>query len=153
VFVRRCGAAPRPLLRTIDDAGSNRVVEDVLDGGSELSLVPDHGRPEAFGKERAEAAVTGVVLARVVAVEPLHRPGELLGRAFDDHVVVRGHQAPALQAETEAADRSAQMDQEQPPVDVVSEERRVGDAASSDVEIPIGKTRAKHAPHPAILAG
>jgi hypothetical protein len=67
-------AAPGPVLATADEAGADGVVEDVLDRGGKVLLVPDHARPEALGEKRAEAIVPRVVLARVVAVEPLHRP-------------------------------------------------------------------------------
>jgi hypothetical protein len=66
--------APGPVLAAADEAGADGVVEDVLDRGGEVLLVPDHARPEALGEKRAEATVPRVVLARVVAVEPLHRP-------------------------------------------------------------------------------
>jgi hypothetical protein len=137
----------------LDEAGPDGVLQDVLDRSGELPLVPDHGRPEALGEERAEAAVPGVVLPCVVAVEPLHRSGELLRRSLEDGMVVRRHQAPALEAQAEAPDRSSQVDQEQPPVDVVPEERCLRDAAGGDVEEPVGQTRAEHSSHPAILVG
>jgi hypothetical protein len=74
VFGLRGHAAPGPVLAAADEARADGVVEDVLDRGREVLLVSDHARPEALGEKRAEATVPRVVLARVVAVEPLHRP-------------------------------------------------------------------------------
>jgi hypothetical protein len=74
VFGFRGHAAPGPVPAAADEARADGVVEDVLDRGGEVLLVPDHARPEALGEKRAEATVPRVVLARVVAVEPLHRP-------------------------------------------------------------------------------
>jgi hypothetical protein len=74
VFGSPSHAAPGPVLAAADEAGANGVIEDVLDRGGEVLLVPDHARPEAFGEKRAEATVPRIVLAGVVAVEPLHRP-------------------------------------------------------------------------------
>jgi hypothetical protein len=115
-------------------------------------LILDHARGEPLREERTEAAVARVVLSRVVAVQPLHRARELLDRALDDCVVVRRHQAPGLEPQPEPADRPAEMDQEEGPVEVVPEERRLGDAPRHDVEVPVGETRAEDAPHPTIVA-
>jgi hypothetical protein len=73
VFGLACDATPRPVLPALDEPGANGVVQHVLDRGGEVLLVPDHASPEAFGEEGAEASVPRIVLARVVAVEPLHR--------------------------------------------------------------------------------
>jgi hypothetical protein len=74
VFGLRGHAAPGPVLAAADEARADGVVEDVLDRGREVLLVSDHARPEALGEKRAEATVPRIVLAGVVAVEPLHRP-------------------------------------------------------------------------------
>jgi hypothetical protein len=112
-----------------------------------LSFIPDHPRPEALGEERAEAAVAGVVLSSVVAVQPLHRPRELLRGAVHDEVVVGGHQAPGFEAQAEAPDRGAELEHEQAAIEVVPEERRFADAARGDVKVPVGQTRAQHSSH------
>jgi hypothetical protein len=54
-------------------------------------------------------------------------------------VVVGRHQAPDLETEAEPADRAAQVDQEEASVEVVPEERRLGDASSRDVEVAVGQ--------------
>jgi hypothetical protein len=148
-FMRR--ATPGPVSASIGEAGVQRVVEDVVDRRFELSFVPDHPRPEALGEERAEAAVAGVVLPRVVAMEPLHRSRELLRRAFHDEVVVGRHQAPGLEAEAEAPDRGPEVEQEEAAVEVVPVERSLADAARGDVEVSVGQTRTQHASHAAIV--
>jgi hypothetical protein len=140
-------ATPGPVFSSGDQAGVQRVVQDVVDRRRELSIVPDHPRPEALGEERAEPAVAGVVLSSVVAVQPLHRLRELLRGAVHDEVVVGGHQAPGFEAQAEAPDRGAELEQEQAAVEVVPEERRFADAARGDVEVPVGQTRAQHSSH------
>jgi hypothetical protein len=144
-------AAPRPILAALDEPGADRVVEHVVDRSREVFFVADHPRPEAFGEERAEASVAGVVLAGVVAVQPLHRLRELFRLGLDDDVVVGRHQAPGLQAEAEAPDRPPEVEQEEDPVRVVAEERRVGDTPGRHVEVAIRKARPKHASHRPIL--
>jgi hypothetical protein len=140
-------AAPRPVLPPVDEAGTDGVVEHVLDRRREVPLVPDHAGGKPFGEEGAEAPMPGVVLSRVVAMEPLHRPRELLRGPLEDRVVVGRHQTPALEHEPEPPDRPAKVDQEQAPVEIVPEERRLGDAPRRDVEVAVGQARPKHASH------
>jgi hypothetical protein len=151
VFVLARAAAPGPVLPALHQAGPHRIVEHVFDRRGELPLVPDDARPEALGEKRPEAPMARVVLACVVAVEPLQRARDLLRWPFDHEVVVRRHQAPGLEPEPEAPHGGSEVDQEQAPVDVVAEERRGEDAAGPDVEIPVRKTRPKNTPHPSIL--
>jgi hypothetical protein len=64
--------APRPILRTFDEAGLDRVGEHIGDRVVEVALVVDHPGTEALAEERALSLVPGVVLPRVVALEPLN---------------------------------------------------------------------------------
>jgi hypothetical protein len=54
---------------------------------------------EALGQEGAFPPVASVVLARVVAVEPVEGAGELVRRSLDDRVVVRPHDAVGMERE------------------------------------------------------
>jgi hypothetical protein len=64
--------APRPILRTFDEAGLHRVGEHIRDRVVEVALVVDHPGTEALAEERALSLVARVVLPRVVALEPLN---------------------------------------------------------------------------------
>jgi hypothetical protein len=72
MFARESDGTPRPLLRAPDEAGADRIVEDVFDGGGVVVFVVDDPRREALCKEGALAAEAGVVFPGVVALEPLH---------------------------------------------------------------------------------
>jgi len=61
-------AAPRPVRCAVDEAGPDRVVQDVFDGGPEVLLVPDHPAAEAVAEEVAVPAVARVELERMDAV-------------------------------------------------------------------------------------
>jgi hypothetical protein len=85
--------APGPILGAVDEAGPNGIGQDVRDRVREVLLRVDHPGAEALTEECPLAFVASVVLARVVALEPLNGSRELLGRAFQDRVVVRVHEA------------------------------------------------------------
>jgi hypothetical protein len=60
--------APRPRDGIANEAGSNRVREDVLEGGLQVLFVVNHPGREALGEKRPAAAVASVVLTCVVAL-------------------------------------------------------------------------------------
>jgi hypothetical protein len=64
--------APLPVLGSVDEARSDRVVEDVREGCGVMLLVVDDPGGEPLGEERAGAPETCIVLAGVVALEPLN---------------------------------------------------------------------------------
>jgi hypothetical protein len=66
-------AAPGPFFGAFRSARADRVVEDVFDRRLEMLLVFDHPGGEALAEEGTSASVAGVVLARVVAVQPVKR--------------------------------------------------------------------------------
>jgi hypothetical protein len=140
-------AAPGPVLGALDEARADGVVEDVLNRGLEVILVVDDPGGEALAEEGAAALVPGVVLACVVAVQPVERRGQHLVRALDQHVVVRPNQAVGMEREAGAPDRPAQVEHEQEVVAVVVEQHRLLDRVGGHVEEPgreIGAAQASH---------
>jgi hypothetical protein len=73
VFGSAGSAAPRPILGALDEAGADGVVEDVLDRRLEMILVVDDPGGEALAEQGAPAFVARIVLARVMAVQPVER--------------------------------------------------------------------------------
>jgi hypothetical protein len=66
-----------------------------------MVLVADDPGGEALCEQVTAACVARVVLSRVDAVEPAKSVREVAGRAFDDQVVVRAHQAVRADAQAE----------------------------------------------------
>jgi hypothetical protein len=91
--------APGPRFGAFDESRADGVVEHVGDRVVVVLLVVDHPGGEARTKERALAPEAGVVLAGVVALEPLDGRRESLDRPVDDGVVVGRHQAVGVEAE------------------------------------------------------
>ena len=89
------------MFRAADQARSNGVVEDVLEGLLVVVLVVDDPGGEAFPEERAAAAVARIVLAGVVALVPLRGSGEGLRAALENAVLMRSHEAVGVPAERE----------------------------------------------------
>jgi hypothetical protein len=69
-----CGSdgAPRPVFATLDESCPNRVVEDVLERVLVVLLVVDDPGGEPLAEQGSLSAEPGVVLAGVVALDPLH---------------------------------------------------------------------------------
>jgi hypothetical protein len=137
MFARASDGGPRPVAGVLDQAGADGVVDDVLEGGLVVLLVPDDPGGEALGEERAAPSVADVVLSRVVALVPLRGAGEVFHAAFEDRVVVRPHQAVDVPAQMEAGDGAAEERQEQLAVEYVAEERRFVDADRRHVEVAV----------------
>jgi hypothetical protein len=142
-------SAPRPLGAVADEAGADRIVEDILDRRFVVLLAVDDPRREALREQGAAASVAGVVLPRVVALVPLGRFREILRAAVDDRVVVRSHQTVDVQAELEADEGAAEEPQEQEPVERVQEERSLVDAVRGDVEVAIRQVGTEDSSHAA----
>lgn len=102
----------------------------------------------ALPEQGAPALVASVVLARVVAVEPMERAGELVRGSLDDGVVVRAHDAIGMQRETCPSHGSPQVDHEEQAVAVVAEEHRLGDRVRRDVEEAGRQVGAADTSHP-----
>jgi hypothetical protein len=133
------------------ESGADRVVEDVHDRVVEVLLVVDHPGRETLAEERATASVACVVLARVVALEPLGRAREVLRPTLEDGVVVRSHQAEGVQAQAEPDDRAAEQPQEHEAVERVQEERSLVHAVRGHVEIAVRQLGAKDSSHASTL--
>ena len=135
-----CGpdGAPGPVFAAVDDACLDRVVEDVFDRVLVVALVVDDPRREAPAEERSFPPEACVVLAGVVALEPLGSSREVLDPAVDDRVIVGAEQAVAVEAEAPAAGGLLQECQEHVAVLVVHEEERLVDGVRRDVEVAIG---------------
>lgn len=130
--------APRPARGLGDEPGANRVHEDVLDRCRKVLLVVDHPGREALGEERTATVMARVVLPRIVALEPLDCSRKLLGRAVDDRVVVRPHEAIRVESESAADDGPSEEGHEHPPIDGIAKEPRFSDAPSRHVEVAVG---------------
>ena len=140
-------AAPRPPRAVANEAGPDRVVEDVLDRRLVVLFAVDDSGGEALREQGAASSVAGVVFPGVVALVPLGRLREILRAAVDDRVVVGSHQAVDVQAELEADESAAEEPQEQEPVQRVQEERSLVDAVRRDVEVAVRQVRAEDASH------
>ena len=137
MFALPSDSSPGPVVGMVDEAGTDRVGEDVSEGRVVVVLVVDHPGGEAFGEERAPAAVACVVLAGVVALQPLDRRRQALDRTLDDCVVVSSHQAIGVEVERPAPRSSFQQPEEGVPILVVAEEHRLLHTAGRQVEIPV----------------
>jgi len=139
--------APGPVLGTVDEAGADGIRQHVLDRRLEVILVLDHPGGEALGQERASPPVSRVVLAGVMAVEPVEGAGELTGRSLDDNVVVRSHDAAGMKREAGAPHGSSEVEHEQEPIAVVTEEHRLRDRVGGDVKEPGRQVGAANSSH------
>ena len=147
MFAWRSDAAPRPLFPPRDEAGLDRVVEDVVHRVLEVALVVDDPRCEALAEQGSLALEAGVVLSRVVALVPLGGFRQVLDAAGEDGVVVRAEQAVAMEPEVETAGGLLQERQEHVSILVVDEEHRFVDGVRGDVEEAVGQLGAKDARH------
>jgi hypothetical protein len=110
-------------------------------------LVLDHPRREALLEEMALAPVSAVEALRVDADQPVHRGGELPLGALRDHVEVRTHHAPRVQADTEQPRGLLEQVDERCAVDVVEEDCDAAGTARGDVVEAVGKVAARSAWH------
>ena len=131
----------------------DRVVEDVLEGVVVLLLGLDHLRPEALAEDVVLAAVALVEGAGVLAVQVAHPVREVrLGR-LDDEVVVVSEQAAGVEPPAVAPLDLPQDVEEDCPVPVILEDRRVVVPLRGDVVVRAGLEVAVRASHRANVAG
>jgi hypothetical protein len=142
-------AAPRPFRTVFDEAGSDRVVEDVVDRSEEVILISDQPRGEAGTEQMARPITAAIELLGVRAVEILDAGREIRLRGPDEDVDVRPHQAEGVDAPRIAVDRPRKAAQVVAPIIVVAVEERVGDRDCRDVEEPVGERRTEDARHSA----
>jgi hypothetical protein len=140
-------AAPGPVFGSVDESRADGVVENVGDRVFVVLLVVDHPRGEARTEERSLATEAGVVLARVVTLEPLDGRRESLHRAVDDGVVVRRHQAVGVETERPTSEALRQEGQESTEVLCVAEELRRMNRVAGEVEVAVGQVAAKNPRH------
>ena len=72
MFASGSDGAPRPVLAMLNESCANRVVEDVLERVLVVLLVVDDPGGEPRAEQGSLSAEPGVVLAGVVALDPLH---------------------------------------------------------------------------------
>src|SRR5581483_5071245 len=74
---KRCReAAPGPVFGSVDDAGSNGIVDDIPVRGQERRVVLLPARPEAIPDEIANPSVPSVERLRILGVQPMHARGQ-----------------------------------------------------------------------------
>ena len=109
------------------------VVDDVLDRGFVLLVRLDHLGPVAAAEDVILPLVAFVECASVAAVQVPHPVGEVRQRGLDEEVVVVPHQAAHVRAPAVALFDPAQDVEENDPVAIVHDDRRVVVAADPDV--------------------
>jgi hypothetical protein len=116
-------------------------------------LAVDHPRGEPVAEEVPGAgSVAPVVRLRVHAVQVVQATGQLeLGRV-DDQVVVRAHEAVAVDSPAVAADGDRQQAQEADAVGVVAEHELSVHCARGHVKEPVRKGCPENARHRSKLA-
>lgn len=90
---RRLVARPRPFADTLAQLCSQRVAEDVADGGEQVFVLLHEERAVAALEEVAVAAVAAVEALGVDTVQVPHAAGEVRLRRLHEQVVVVRHQA------------------------------------------------------------
>ena len=137
MFAFASDGGPGPVLRVADESGAHRVHDDVLERVLVVLLVVDDPRGEPLAEERALAAEAGVVLSRVVALEPLNRRREVLDPGLDEGVVVRAHQAVGVEPDAPAPDALLEQRNERPVVVPVAEQQGLMDRVRRQVEVAV----------------
>jgi hypothetical protein len=109
------------------------IVDDVFDRGLVLVVRLDHLRPVAAAEDVILPFVAFVEGAGVAAVQVPHPVSEVRQRGLDEEVVVVPHQAAHVRAPAVAPFDPAQDVEENDPVGIVYDDRRVVVAADPDV--------------------
>jgi hypothetical protein len=111
-------------------------------------LVADLPQREAVSPEMAAAPVLRVEALGVEPVHPVQGAGECVPSAFDDEVVVVGHQAERISVQPEAVDCSPELGEELPAVVAVEEDLPPLDPARRRMpDAVLRKRRSRHASH------
>jgi hypothetical protein len=114
------------------------IVDDVFDRGLVLLVRLDHLRPVAAAEEVILALVALVEGPGVATVQVPHSLVEVRERGLDEQVVVVPHQAAHVGAPAVAPFDPAQDVEEDDPVSIVHDDRRVVVAADPDVVVRAG---------------
>jgi hypothetical protein len=112
-----------------------------------MEVVPEEvgGIPIAEDVTRARMPV--VEVARVSAVEPMHRQGQDLSPALDEQVVVRAHEAVRVAGHLESGDDRPEQPEKYAAVVVVSEQRTVRGRPTGDVVEAVREMTARPSRH------
>jgi hypothetical protein len=113
----------------------------------QVAVAFDQPGREAVAEEMSAASVAAVEPLRIAAVEGLHPRGEIGLPGFDDHVVVRPHQAERVDAPAVTGHDQCEKAEEYPAILVVSEQPRSVHRPPGDVVGPVRKSAAKRACH------
>ena len=115
-----------------------RVVHDVVDGRLVLLVRLDHFRPVAVAEDVVLPLVALVEGAGIGAVQIPHPIGEVRQRGLDQEVVVIAHQAAHVSEPAVAPFDPAQDVEEDDPVSIVDDDRRMVVAPDPDVVVGAG---------------
>ena len=151
MFAFPSDGAPEPVFAPIDDAGAYRVVEDVLERVLVVLLVVDDPGREPLAEERAFAAEAGVVLACVVALDPLDGAGDVFDPGVDDRVVVRPHQAVGVEPDAPTPGSLQEERDERSVVVPVTEEPGLVNGVGRQVEVAVRQLSPKDSGHGSTL--
>ena len=130
-----------------DEAGPDRVVQDVRDRPAQVSLRVDHPGREPAAEQVTCALVPVVEALCVLAVEELDASREPRLRRIEDEVDVVAHQVEGVAVPAIALDGLGEQTEIREPVVVVAKDRGAVDAASSHVEVAVRELRTKDARH------
>ena len=128
------------------------IVDDVLDRGLVLLVRLDHHRPVAATEEVVLPSVAFVEGPGVATVQVPHSLVEVRQRGLDEQVIVVTHQAAHVSAPAVAPFDAAQDVEEDDPVSIVHDDRRVVVAANPDVVVRAGFEVTEGASHPSKVA-
>ena len=123
------------------------IVDDVFDRGLVLLVRLDHLRPVAAAEEVILALVALVEGPGVGTVQVPHSLVEVRQRGLDEQVVMVPHQAAHVSAPAVAPFDSAQDVEEDDPISIVHDDRRVVVAANPDVVVGAGFEVTDGTPH------
>jgi hypothetical protein len=149
-------AAPRPVLRPTDEAGSERVPLDVTTHANELARLLDREGFEATLVDRSltDAVAVAVPPPRVGSAYPVHqlRQPLRLGRTHDEVEVVWQH-AVADEPHGMASKTLIEHGQKGPIIGGALKERRLSHAAIDDVKKPRRRRMAGSSRHSRVSLG
>jgi len=130
---RRAIAAPWPVFRPFDQAGANRVQDDIPAGGQEVAVRLDDLSAEAPLEHVSNPVVPLVPPLRVGGVYLFHHPRHIGARRRCDEVKVIVHQAVGMARHAEPIGRVREDAQEPPTISVVFEDDHARVSARGDV--------------------
>ena len=151
MFAWPSDGAPRPVLPALDEAGTYRVVEDVVQRVPVVLFVVDDPGGEPLAEQRSLAAQPGVVLPGVVALNPLHGRREVFDPGVDERVVVRPHQAEGVEPESPTPRALRQERDERPKVVAVAEQPGFVDGVRRQVEVAVRQLGAEGSSHASMV--